>query len=70
MNLNVSLIRLKSDPTGLAEIVEQQSGQDERQVNGTLQELLKRDLIVKGKDDRYEIVAPIFRAWIERSLYN
>ena len=61
MNLNVSLIRLKSDPTGLAEIVEQQSGQDER---------LKRDLIVKGKDDRYEIVAPIFRAWIERSLYN
>ena len=53
----------------LARIVKQ-SALDEGQVKRNLQKLRQRDLVLQYENDVYDIASPIFRAWVERSLYN
>jgi hypothetical protein len=53
----------------LARIVEQ-SASGEGQIKRNLQKLWQRDLVLQYENNVYDIASPIFRAWVERSLYN
>jgi DNA-binding MarR family transcriptional regulator len=60
---------LASGKAELARIVKQ-SALDEGQVKRNLQKLRQRDLVLPYENDVYDIASPIFRAWVEHSIYN
>jgi uncharacterized protein len=60
---------LKLGKADLARIVKQ-STLNEGQVKRNLQKLRQRDLVLPYENEVYDIASPIFRAWVERSVYN
>ena len=66
---NMIMYIRSSGKAELARIIKQ-SALDEGQVKRNLQKLRQRDLVLQYENDGYDIASPIFRAWVERSLYN
>ena len=65
-NQRACLFAIRKLGEGDSQKVSQQNGLDEKTVRGTLQILLKRDLVLH-ENGIYRIAAPIFSEWVERN---
>lgn len=60
------LMALRAQGTGGPEQMAERSGLDEKQVRRALQDLLRRDLVVR-EQEQYRIATPIFSEWVAYS---
>ena len=58
---------LLAEPRANRQQLALRTGLDEKTVRGTVQTLLRRDLILRDQDEAYRIAVPIFRLWVEQN---